>query len=111
MSATETPTPTRGVPITLDRVRYIRYSLRVLRELREKFGDKLEAGLSGDNLAEVLLLGLRGDDPELTVTVLEDLIDLEHLDEVMVAVKKAMGRKATVEVNPASPPAVAERTM
>lgn len=106
-SGKETPTPTRGVPIELDRTRYLRFSLGTLRRIREEFGEDLEAGLSGDKLAKVLWYGLRGSDPELTVEQLEEIIDLEQLPAVIEALGKAMGNKAGVRP-PEAPGAVTQ---
>lgn len=102
----QSPTPTRGIPITLDRVRYLRYTLKTLRLIREEFGEKAFGdGVSGDSLAKVLWLGFVADDPTLTIDRVEDLIDLERLDEVLAAVKQAMGNKAEVKlVDPLAPP-------
>lgn len=100
----KTPTPSRGVPVTLDRVRYFRYTLKALRAIREEFGDNaLKEGVSGEKLAKVLWLGLVGDDPSLTPELVEEMIDMEHLDDVTAAMKKAMGQKSKVESVPPQP--------
>lgn len=106
----ETPTPTRGVQIMLDRVRYMRYSLGTIRKIREEFGvEALEAGLSGDKLAKVLWYGLVTDDPSLTVEQLEELIDLENMKGVLEVMTKALGYRASVSpADPQVPAAEAE---
>lgn len=87
-----TPTPTRGVPLMLDRQRYLRFSLRTMREMRAKFGpDALKEGFDTNSIAELLWFGLRGEDPELTVEAVEELVDMEQLAEVMAAVSLATG--------------------
>ena len=104
-----TPTPTRGVPVELGgRTRHFRYTLKTLREIREKFGAKaLEEGVADTALAEVMYMGLRADDPELTVEALEEMIDLPDLPAVLDAMKKAMGGKAKVVEASPPPPAPA----
>ena len=94
-----TPSPTRGVPIVLDRERHLRFSLKTMREMREKFGpDGLKAGFNQDKIAELLWYGLRGEDPGLTVEDVEELVDLETLSAVMEAVSLATGTHGYVEV-------------
>ncbi|KKL09747.1 hypothetical protein LCGC14_2562800, partial [marine sediment metagenome] len=45
------PPPTRGVPIELDKTRYLRYPLRVMHEIRQEFGKKaLEEGVITEHL-------------------------------------------------------------
>lgn len=110
MSKDQKPAPTRGVPVELDRTRYFRYTLGTLRKLREELGvEALEAGVSGDKLTKVFWYGLKGDDPELTTEKIDELIDLENLDVVVDAMRKAMGHKAKVEVlGPPTPTPAAE---
>ena len=93
---TKTPTPTRGVPLTLDGVeRRLRFTLRTIRQLKEKLGKTaLEEGVSTDLLAELLWFGLKHNDPSLTVEQVEEMVDLEQLTEVMDAVAKATGQRS-----------------
>lgn len=81
--STEKPTPTRGVEVELDRKRYLRYPLSVLKSLQDENADK--------SLGQILLLGLKKDDPSLTIDQVEDMIDLENLDKLFDPVKKATG--------------------
>jgi len=98
------PAPTKGVPIMLDRQRYLRFTLKTLRKIREELGeDALTAGVSGEKLAKVLCYGLQGDDPSLTPDQVEDIIDLSQMDDLVVALRKAMGQKATITVDPRTP--------
>lgn len=83
MTQDSKPTPTRGVAVDLDRTRYLRYPLSVLKSLQEEGADK--------SLGQILLLGLKKDDPELTIDQVEDMIDLENLDKLFAPVKKATG--------------------
>lgn len=78
-SEVKQPTPSRGVPVQLDRVRYLRYPLSALRKL----------GTEEQQLGSVLHMGLVGDDPELTLDQVEDMIDLEVLPSLQGAIKKA----------------------
>lgn len=99
----KTPPPSRGVPVELDRVRYLRYTLGTLRKIRQEFGqEQLAAGVSEEKLAKVLWYGLVGDDPDLKQEDVENLIDLEHLPVVVKAMRTAMGQKG-VEISSPSP--------
>jgi hypothetical protein len=82
MSSDQKQTPTRGVAITLDKERFLRFPLGALKKLQEQ---------KGTSLAQLLLLGLQKDDPALTLEQLEDLIDLENLHTLFGPVKKATG--------------------
>ncbi len=94
------PTPSRGVPVELDKTRFLRYSLKTHNQIRKEFGD--DTNITGERLAKLLWYGLVGDDPNLTVEDVEELVDLEHLDAIVEAVSKAMGRagKASVVMDP-----------
>lgn len=70
----------RGVKITLDRERRLRYPLGVLNDLQ---GDA--------DLAKILYAGLKHEDPELTVEKVGELVDLEMLPELAEPLKKATG--------------------
>lgn len=118
---TGNPTPTRGVPVQLaadDRVRHLRYSMRTLKEIRAKFGDQvLSKSWEGDAVAELLWYGLKHEDPNLTIEQIEDLVDLEHLEEIMKAVKTATGGGRVEEVKrppepvPVAPPGAGDGPM
>lgn len=98
------PTPTRGVPVELDKTRYLRYSLATRKKIRAEFGDEMAKGVSDERLAKLLWFGLAEDDPTLTVEQVENLIDMEMLPTVMEAVQKAMGSKAKATItNPPTP--------
>lgn len=107
-----TPAPTRGVPVDLgDGVtRYLRYPWRVIKKIREEFGEDALTKRGLDNLGKILLYGL-GDNPGITEAEIEDLVDMQNLPEVMQAMTAAMGTKAqkiAIE-NPQAPsPAAAE---
>ena len=77
------PAPTRGVAVELDRTRYLRYTLGVLKRLQEHGAD--------NSLGQILLLGLKSDDPALTVEQVEEMIDLENLHTLFDPVKRATG--------------------
>lgn len=81
MSEAPKPTPTRGVEITLDKKRYLRYPLGVLNSMKD----------GKTTLGQLLFLGLKRDDPELTLEQVEDMIDLENLKDLFEPVKKATG--------------------
>lgn len=95
----KSPTPTRGVPIQLDRERHLRYSLKTLREMQEALGASTFAtGLDQTAIGRVLWYGLRHEDPDLTVEAVEELVDLESLEDVMAAIVRATGGRATKDV-------------
>ncbi len=94
----QTPTPTRGVPLMLDKKRRLRFSLKTMRLLREEFGDKtLTTGLGQDSIGKFLWYGLKHEDPELTIDQVEEMIDLEQLTEVLEAIAKATGNRGKLE--------------
>lgn len=74
--------PTRGVQIELDKARYLRYPVGVLKQLRS------DSDLS---LGAVLLLGLQADDPTLTLAQIEDLVDLENMHTLFEPMRRATG--------------------
>jgi len=95
----QSPTPTRGVPIMLDRERRLRYSLKTVRELKKEFGEgALSRGVGEDGIAKLLWYGLKSDDPELSCEDVEELVDLEHLTEVMEKVSIATGSRSQFEM-------------
>ncbi|HSH45231.1 MAG TPA: hypothetical protein VK966_05220 [Longimicrobiales bacterium] len=75
------PAPTRGVAITLDRERHLRFPLGVLRDIQ---GDDAD-------MVTILHTGLKHEDPELTVEQVGEMIDLEMLPELTEPLKKATG--------------------
>ena len=99
MTTAETPTPTLGVPIVLGgREFHLRYTLRARREFREEMGqDVLSADVMGDLLAKLLSYGLH---PRVTEEEVEDLVDLEHMAEVVEAVTTATGAAALMKMFP-----------
>lgn len=103
---TTTPTPRRGIPITLaDGQEYrLRYTLGTLRQMREKFGKEMEQGLGQGQVADVLLMGLRDHHPNLTKEQLEDLVDGENLKDVTEAMMRALGAGGKVTPPPPVPP-------
>lgn len=101
------PAPTRGVAVELDRQRFLRYPLSVLKQLQRDGESK--------SLGEVIWIGLKGDDPTLTVEQVDDMIDLENLHTLFGPVKRATGGLIDlsrlfrgVQQDPPSPPPAAE---
>lgn len=81
------PSPSKGVPVTLDRVRHLRYPLGVLR------------GITVDtDLAEVLYLGLKHEDEELTAEQVGEMIDLEMMPSLADPLKRATGGLVNVKL-------------
>lgn len=115
MPINENPRPTRGIPVTLDRERRLRYTFKTRRQMLEAVGgeEAFQKGLTGDKLPEVLWYGLRHEDPSLTVGDVEDMVDMENLNEVVQCMLKAMGYKGQVVTLPpeagaeGNPPSVA----
>ena len=102
------PSPTRGVPVTIDRERHFRYSLATLRKIEEELGglDKIE-GVG--NITHVLWLGLKHEDEELTEEQLAELVDAEMLPDVIVAMRAAMGGgRLTATVGAGAPEATTQ---
>ncbi len=97
--ANTTPTPTRGVPLEIDgTTRYLRFSLKTMRLIREKLGeDILEKGVAAQAMGDVLYLALKDSDPELTLDIVEDMIDLENMHLASAAIIAATGQRAVVE--------------
>lgn len=77
------PAPTKGVAVELDRTRYLRYPLAVLKQLQSEGADK--------SLQQILLLGLQKDDPALTLEQLEDIVTLENMHVLFEPMRKATG--------------------
>lgn len=97
MSTSATPTPTRGVPVTLNGAEYrLRYSMRMLRRIREEMGaEVLMQGVVADNLCTMLWYGLGAETSPLSKDDLDDAVDLENMADVVTALQKAMGMKPT----------------
>lgn len=92
MSQEATPAPTRGVPVTLDKVRHLRYTLGTRKRLLQEIGgEEALNDLTGDKMAILLLYGLKHEDPDLTLEQVEEMVDLENLPVVVEAFAKAMG--------------------
>ncbi|MFW6202560.1 MAG: hypothetical protein ACOC8B_08275 [Gemmatimonadota bacterium] len=70
-------TATRGVPVTLDKERRLRFPIGVMRDLEDA------------DLATILHAGLVHEDPDLTVEQVGQMIDLEMLPELAEPVKRA----------------------
>lgn len=82
--------PTRGVPVELDRTRYLRYSMATMAEIDEEFGGLSKAkGIRAS--IKVITLGLKGDDPDITEEQVAELVDGQNLATVMEAVAEAFG--------------------
>lgn len=110
------PFPSRGVPVKLDKERHLRYSLGTMEAIRAEFGEGALSGeLTGTKLARVLWHGLKWEDASLTPEQVAEMVDLESLSEVVAALTKAVGSKAsrtervadpTVAGQPSAGPAV-----
>lgn len=74
------PAPTKGVPVTLDRVRYLRYPLSVLRRMEGKM-----------SIAEMVHAGLITDDPGITEEQVDNMISLDMLSDLRDPLVKATG--------------------
>lgn len=95
---------TRGVPVELDRTRYLRYPLATLISIQEQIEDgtiELKGAAFLRKLPELLLMGFRGDDPELTQEAVGQMVDGENLPAVVEAFQKAMGLEDVPEDAPA----------
>jgi hypothetical protein len=89
------PHPTRGVPVMLDKERHFRFSLKTLEDIQTEMGaGALSEGVSGHKLARVLWYGLKWEDSELTTEQVADMVDLENMESILTAMRRAMGTKA-----------------
>jgi len=105
MANNDSPTPTRGIPVQLDRERHLRFTLRTLREIREEFGASvLASGFAMEAIAKLLWYGLKHEDPDLSVEAVEDLVDMENLTTVIEAVTAATGGRIPTAADTQSPP-------
>lgn len=84
---TEKPTPTKGVPITLDRQRHLRFPLGTLRNMDES-----------SDVVSVLYLGLKHEDPELTEEQVGGLVDLEMMPTLVEPLRQATGGLINLKV-------------
>lgn len=115
MSVGSTTAPTRGVPVTLDRERHLRYSFATRKQMLAELGgeEALRSGLTGDMLPKVLWYGLKHEDAALTVEQVEEMLDMENLQTVVKVMLKAMGYEGKLVVGgeagnpPQSAPAAA----
>jgi hypothetical protein len=75
-----------------------------MREIREEFGKKaLEEGVITEHLAKLIWYGLRTEDPTITQTQVEDLVDGQNLGAVSDAMVEAFGQKGAVNPLLAAP--------
>lgn len=110
----KTPPPTRGVPVELGgHTRYLRYPLRVMRQVREEFGtEAMNEGLDVEQLSVLICYGLRHEDDAITVKQVEEWVDGQNLKEVTEAMLEAFGQDpraaafmgAMGAAGPATPP-------
>lgn len=93
-------TPTRGVPITLDRPRTLRFTLGAVRRILEEKGVAyFEASVGAPTAAEnierlgyLAYQGLRHEDAELTREAVEEMVDFDRIEELSNAVARALGQ-------------------
>lgn len=104
-----TPTPTRGVPITLDRPRRVRYPLGILRKMQDEMGAAFMGAMQVEKITKILWYGLIHEDPNLTEEQVDNMVDLENLSEVTAAVAKATGQRIQ-EGDPPTAPADLSQT-
>lgn len=71
---------------------YIRFTINSMRRLEKQFGIKaseLSADIDLEMLLTLLCVGIN--DPEITVDILGDLIDMENIKEVVEVLTKSLG--------------------
>lgn len=73
--------PTRGVAVQMDKERHLRFPLSTLQEIE---GD-------GPTFVRIIWLGLRHEDPKLTLEDVGEMVDLELLAELKEPLRKATG--------------------
>lgn len=98
----------RSVSITLDKPRQLRYDLNAMAEIEERLGvglDKLDQIEMKAKTARLMLwAGLIHEDSSLTPEQVGAMVDMGSLNEVNVAIARALG-EAGVEGNSSGPKA------
>lgn len=64
--------------LELDKTRTLRFGFKAMRAIREKFGDRSFAELMElklDEIPQLVLIGLRWEDQQITLDEIEDLLD------------------------------------
>jgi hypothetical protein len=106
--------PSLGVPVTLDKLRHLRFTLGTRRVMMEEFGGEegFKRDMTGEKLGRILWYGLKWEDSTLTVQAVEDMVDLQNLQKTLELLLKAMGYKGqaitTGDEDPRPPRAPAE---
>jgi len=103
MGKAGTVLPAKGVKITLDKPRTIRYTMRSLAWLADKYGSVVDAvsvfeRLEGTGtfdykalmaIADIVAAGLMHDDPDITPEFVCDNFDLDEIIKIIPALTKA----------------------
>lgn len=64
--------------LELDKPRALRFGFKAMRAIREKFGDRSFAELMSlklDEIPQLVLIGLKWEDKQITIDEIEDLLD------------------------------------
>lgn len=85
----------KGIPIELDRTRYINFSFNTLVELEEKYGsienfEKKVANPSLKDMRYILYVSLKEDDETLTEKKVGSLITIENINYVLTAITNSL---------------------
>lgn len=86
----------KGVEITLDRKRTLRYTMRAYEHIEAATGRNTLAegwfeGLAAKDWVDVIHAGLLHEDPEVPRDVVLDNVDIIGIGEIVAAVAKALG--------------------
>lgn len=84
----------KGTKITLDKERYLRYSLNSMRKLDKEHGLNIDTLADNFDLEKVQVLlhtGLVSDDPELTFEDVGEIVDMNNIEYVVEKLTEALG--------------------
>lgn len=83
----------------LDRERELKYTFGDIRRLREKYS---AADIGIDTIPDIVALGLRRDDPQITPEQVAEIVDMETFTELCYAVNHATGLGKPAAARPTS---------
>lgn len=84
----------KGVKVTLDKDRFLKYTLNSMRKLEKEHGlniDSLAENFDLDKVQLLLHTGLLKDDPEVTFEEVGELVDMANIQYVIEKLTEALG--------------------
>ncbi len=93
------------IDLTLDKPRKLRYTWRSIRRLNNEHGVNLldlgeDAFINPDTISKMLWAGLVWDDPDLTVEMVDDLLELSKLGYISNKMGEAVAEQMSDEPDP-----------